>query len=432
MEDNVYDILKNAPKGLPLYSPMIGECELCDVSPTRVIIVKGFEINEEFVFNADGKYRHVGECMLFPAKGVGWDKWQCALIAPGDIVEAAGTVYSVTKREPRGDCDVTFEVCDQNGRRTVASYESLSYSDEDECIAYVTVLGKNGYSYDGKGGVSKPKESESIIAGMHYVCVKAPECGTTAYRFSVGSSYASPKTGYLTDDDGADVYFEDTNGFFREWTIRDAVRGDVLAAGDVVFMYSGEILNGDRAGTLYCLDDGCFIFGENASCWSVSDVRPASDGEIFAFRGAMCENGCMWNPVAGEAVELQRGDVVRIKPAEPSSGDAWRCTVRMHGRDGFVVDLEDGSSRKIGCVQCVKAEVFDPSSMRPFDRVLVRNSPFLEWEIALFGRIASREGIGFVYVCAGGEAYNECMPFNEYTECYLGKSGEYNGMYRKW
>lgn len=429
MEDNVYDILKNAPKGLPLYSPMIGKCELCNVSPTRVIIVRGFEINEEFMFGADGKYRHVGECMLFPAKGVGWDKWQCALISPGDIVEAAGTVYSVTKREPRGDCDVAFEVCDQNGRRTVASYESLSYSDEDECIAYVTVLGKNGYSYDGKGGVTKTSPDVDVKAGRFYVCTAVPGCGGFERGFTEGSVYKSVSDGYIVDDEGARVHIGEGSGeFFREWTIRDAVRGDVLAAGDWVFIYSGMVFgNGALAGSLCGLRRGAFVTGLSARSLDVSSVRPASEEERGGLHAAMCENGCMWDTDTLGVVKIYAGDVIDVV-----SSVLEVFTVCSFGRDGFVVAKRGSRKREtIGCVQKVKVEEFDPDAMKPFDRVLVRDSDFLEWEIAFFGRRKSKT-FGRVYVCQNGAAYSECMPFNEYTECYLGKSGEYSGMYRKW
>lgn len=65
---NLIEILKDAPKGTKLYSPIFGECELEEVhNDTGTIRVK----SENFAscFNEDGTYLSgCGECLLFPSK----------------------------------------------------------------------------------------------------------------------------------------------------------------------------------------------------------------------------------------------------------------------------------------------------------------------------------------------------------------------------
>ena len=66
---NLVKILKDAPKGTKLWSPICGECEFIEVSDHA----KYFRIvcNSDaryWAFLPDGKFAPKGECMLFPSK----------------------------------------------------------------------------------------------------------------------------------------------------------------------------------------------------------------------------------------------------------------------------------------------------------------------------------------------------------------------------
>lgn len=64
-ELNLIEILKGAPKGIELYSPIFGECKLDGVSKD-FIYVSG---KHEGFLNKNGTYYNdCGECMLFPSK----------------------------------------------------------------------------------------------------------------------------------------------------------------------------------------------------------------------------------------------------------------------------------------------------------------------------------------------------------------------------
>lgn len=71
---NIAEILKNAPKGTKLYSPLFGEVELESVSD--VIIEVRIE-GSVWTFYNDGRYYKnypSGECLLFPSKDKrNWD-----------------------------------------------------------------------------------------------------------------------------------------------------------------------------------------------------------------------------------------------------------------------------------------------------------------------------------------------------------------------
>lgn len=67
---NIAHILKDAPKEIKLYSPILGDCEFDHISED-IIYVKAF--GTEFLFNEYGhmftlEIGHTRECVLFPSK----------------------------------------------------------------------------------------------------------------------------------------------------------------------------------------------------------------------------------------------------------------------------------------------------------------------------------------------------------------------------
>lgn len=71
---NIAEILKDAPKGTKLYSPLFGEVELKSVSDVIIKVKLGASIA---TFCKDGRYYKSypnGECLLFPSKDKrNWD-----------------------------------------------------------------------------------------------------------------------------------------------------------------------------------------------------------------------------------------------------------------------------------------------------------------------------------------------------------------------
>lgn len=67
---NIAEILKDAPRGTKLYSPLLGECKLYRIDDSiQPIIVKAY--NELHYFTKYGQYLSTfsnSECLLFPSK----------------------------------------------------------------------------------------------------------------------------------------------------------------------------------------------------------------------------------------------------------------------------------------------------------------------------------------------------------------------------
>ena len=71
---NLVEILKDAPKGTKLYSPICGECELYNINTYTNIIICAIKDDDDFstlIFDSKGRYfgfSDSGEYMLFPSK----------------------------------------------------------------------------------------------------------------------------------------------------------------------------------------------------------------------------------------------------------------------------------------------------------------------------------------------------------------------------
>lgn len=99
---NLAELLKDAPKGLKLYSPLFGECELDTVLVNHIYVIvhiNGEDLTENFYNN--GKYysKH-GECLLFPSKeNRDWSTFKIKKedFQVGDYVKAksSGKVYLI-------------------------------------------------------------------------------------------------------------------------------------------------------------------------------------------------------------------------------------------------------------------------------------------------------------------------------------------------
>ena len=75
----------------------------------------------------------------------------------------------------------------------------------------------------------------------------------------------------------------------------------------------------------------------------------------------------------------------------------------------------------------VKKPKFDPKTLQPFDKVLVRYEN-KKWQCDMFSYLA-----GYIYMvnCVGG-AYEYCIPYNEDTKHLVGTTDEAPEYYRYW
>ena len=78
----------------------------------------------------------------------------------------------------------------------------------------------------------------------------------------------------------------------------------------------------------------------------------------------------------------------------------------------------------------VKKHRFDPKTLQPFDKVLVRDTNSEKWKIQFFSHVIERD-VDYPYVCITNP-YRYCIPFNDDTKHLLDTNEEAPEFYRYW
>ena len=77
-----------------------------------------------------------------------------------------------------------------------------------------------------------------------------------------------------------------------------------------------------------------------------------------------------------------------------------------------------------------KIERFDPKTLKPFQRVLVRDTNIDVWQCEMFSHFCSQETTYPFFCC--GSPYYYCIPYNSETEHLVGTTEEAPEYYRYW
>ena len=77
-----------------------------------------------------------------------------------------------------------------------------------------------------------------------------------------------------------------------------------------------------------------------------------------------------------------------------------------------------------------KKDKFNPKTLQPFDRVLVRHEYYHRWRCEFYSYIHDDNG-SYPYVAISG-AYRRCIPYNEETKHLVGTTDEAPEYYRYW
>ena len=78
----------------------------------------------------------------------------------------------------------------------------------------------------------------------------------------------------------------------------------------------------------------------------------------------------------------------------------------------------------------IKKPKFDPKTLQPFDKVLVRDINSEKWKIQLFSHII-KDCFPYEYHCIDS-CYNFCIPNNDDTKHLVGKNDDAPEFYRYW
>lgn len=80
-----------------------------------------------------------------------------------------------------------------------------------------------------------------------------------------------------------------------------------------------------------------------------------------------------------------------------------------------------------------KKPKFDPKTLQPFDKVLVRLRKDCIWNVTFFSHYDKEVNWGcYPCVTTSCKSYDKCIPYNDETKHLLGTSGEAPEYYRYW
>lgn len=77
-----------------------------------------------------------------------------------------------------------------------------------------------------------------------------------------------------------------------------------------------------------------------------------------------------------------------------------------------------------------KKEKFDPKTLQPFDKILVRDSDEYQWKCTLYSH--QREKSDLCKYVTMGASYEYCIPYNDETKHLVGTTEEAPEYYRYW
>ena len=148
----------------------------------------------------------------------------------------------------------------------------------------------------------------------------------------------------------------------------------------------------------------------------------------------------MWSPLFGECEFL---GLSRDLDEEPEENEFWvynnemgRVTFDTDGRfftsseECLIFPSKDNRDWDSWVNPKPKVERFDPKTLKPFDKVLVRDCKKQLWRPAFFAWFD--EGEHFPVVLVEPPCYARAVPYNEATHDLLGTTNEAPEYYRWW
>ena len=116
------------------------------------------------------------------------------------------------------------------------------------------------------------------------------------------------------------------------------------------------------------------------------------------------------------------------------------CNIAAFTKDGFYYERKDAECLLFPSkdqrdwskftAPWYKKERFDPKTLKPFDKVLVRDTHSKPWRCSLFSHIETDRHL-FPYATSGGN-YSFCIPYNEETKSLVGTYEDAPEFYRYW
>ena len=144
-----------------------------------------------------------------------------------------------------------------------------------------------------------------------------------------------------------------------------------------------------------------------------------------------CPEGTkLYSPVFGEVEFESINDIIGPIVVTTNTGNAECFTAdgKMHTYYSDECLLFPSKDQRDWSKFNPKKPKFDPKTLQPFDKVLVRDINSEKWKIQLFSHII-KDCFPYEYHCIGS-CYNFCIPYNDDTKYLVGTFEEAPEFYR--
>lgn len=200
-----------------------------------------------------------------------------------------------------------------------------------------------------------------------------------------------------------------------------------------------------------CQDDVCGVHVEDAIDWIEKQGEQAKndtffteeekqklfDG-IFKLFGEIKENGYKETKTLEKQVKpkFKVGDKIFNKPRKYMGASGTQGTILKITEDNYYV-FTDGSYVSIDNqdsweLLADKKPKFDPKTLQPFDKVLVRDYDSDFWRCSFYSHKRKEEGITTYRYATPDNSYAFCIPYNDDTKHLVGTRDEAPEYYKYW
>ena len=143
-----------------------------------------------------------------------------------------------------------------------------------------------------------------------------------------------------------------------------------------------------------------------------------------------------WSPIFGEiefcsiAENVKYPIILSCKKGEIWFSNEGLFEIENEGAECCLFPSKDQRDWRKLSAPWYKKEKFDPKTLKPFDKVLVKCNNSESWKVQLFSHIIEDDKI-CPYVCISYN-YKYCIPYNNDTKHLVGTNEEAPDYYRYW
>ena len=218
---------------------------------------------------------------------------------------------------------------------------------------------------------------------------------------------------------------------------RPFIDGDIVINKNNIGTWIGIYHKDDRLNETF--SSYCYIRRDGIFCANSDnnhgyyETRLATKEEKEKFFQAIKDNGYKWNVETKTLEKLivlkfKVGDKIRLKENHNyiytitnirEKENKYECGVT------FVLRFSEQNNWEL------VPNKFDPKTLKPFDKVLVRDIGYsTRWHIQFFETMYDNKK--YPFMCLGDKVYSFCIPYNDNTKHLIGKSEEAPEFYRYW